>query len=566
MTPDKTEIRAMASAANGTSIGGVTLGRELGHGGMAVVYEGMDLGFSPPRQVAVKLMAPNLSADAEFRMRFEREASLVAGFRHDNIVHVFASGDAGGAKYIVMEYLPGGTLGSKLAKGALPPAEAIAAGVVLADALAYSHARGVVHRDFKPGNVLFAAEGKPVLSDFGVAKTSSTIQADLTQHAAVIGAPRYMAPEQERADPVTDRADVYSFGLTLFEMLTGQLPPARERVLRFVDDGKEIKASLRNLPPDVADLVCRCLLFDPEARPSARNCADALSALSLTAAAPAARPAAPGRRRRNLAVAAAALGALIGAGVLAWPALEARLPQSAANQRVRAGALESKQALGALLADLDARREQMAQRLRDSDAAVERLKARVAGATSESARRTLEKELADAQSAAADAKQVLEVAETQVISPRTLAVIRAEQASEDDGKAWRDAGERARTLIKKIDDLEPAVSAQRQFSQLEQKVSAIIGNNGGASQVVLVTSEGLARQASQALSMGDSVRARSLFAAATLDLKSRAQTFLDQVIANYGIIARQKMAANDLEMARSAIDRAKSLKALQSEL
>jgi serine/threonine protein kinase len=260
MTPAETEIRSVPDAAAGTSIGGVTLGRELGRGGMAVVYEGMDPGFSPPRQVAVKLMAPKLSADPEFRVRFEREASLVAGFRHDNIIHVFASGDAGGAKYIVMEYLPGGNLASKIARGELAARDAVATGAMLADSLAYSHSRGVVHRDFKPGNVLFTAEGKPVLSDFGIAKTSSGLQTALTQYSAVIGAPRYMAPEQERGEPVTDRADVFSFGLTLFEMLTGGLPPPLERVLRTAGEGKHITASLGKLP---AEAFCSILPHVP---------------------------------------------------------------------------------------------------------------------------------------------------------------------------------------------------------------------------------------------------------------------------------------------------------------
>src|ERR1044071_363618 len=99
---------------------------------MATVYEGWDDGFNPPRRVAIKLMNPELSADPAFRTRFEREASLVAAFRHDNIVHVYASGEAGGIKYIVMEYLGGGTLAEKLLQGKLPPAEALKHAAVLA--------------------------------------------------------------------------------------------------------------------------------------------------------------------------------------------------------------------------------------------------------------------------------------------------------------------------------------------------------------------------------------------------------------------------------------------------
>src|SRR5882724_3172577 len=207
MSSDETTVRGAIGSEPGASaadtpvvIPGVALGTLLGRGGMAVVYEGFDQGFTPPRRVAVKLMSPNLSTDPEFRARFEREASLVADFRHDNIIHVYSSGEANAVKYIVMEYLPGGTLADKIERVCLDPAQVISIGSHLADALGYAHARGVVHRDFKPGNVLFTSEDKPVLSDFGVAKTMSAAEAGLTQHAAIIGAPRYMAPEQERGD------------------------------------------------------------------------------------------------------------------------------------------------------------------------------------------------------------------------------------------------------------------------------------------------------------------------------------------------------------------------------
>ena len=150
-------------------IPGVQITGRLGEGGMAVVYEGLDEGFSPPRRVAVKVMGASLSADPEFRARFEQEASLVADFRHDNIIHVYASGEVAGEKYLVMEYLPGGVLSDKLEQGSLPTDDAIRIALAMAGALDYSHSRGIVHRDFKPGNVLFTAEGKPVLSDFGVA-------------------------------------------------------------------------------------------------------------------------------------------------------------------------------------------------------------------------------------------------------------------------------------------------------------------------------------------------------------------------------------------------------------
>jgi len=254
----------------------VTVGRQLGAGGMASVFEGLDTGFNPPRKVAVKLMAPDMSQDPEFRARFEREASIVAEFRHDNIVHVYGSGEVQGVKYIVMELLAGGSLADKMRGGALSPAEAINVGKVLADALAYSHGRGIVHRDFKPGNVLFTQDGKAVLSDFGVAKVIRVDVAAMTRHAILVGAPRYMSPEQARAEEVTDRTDIYSFGLTLFEMFMGRLPTANERAQ---DDTSADEALTRVLPPPVANLVWQCLQNDPSARPSAAECHQVLAEL-----------------------------------------------------------------------------------------------------------------------------------------------------------------------------------------------------------------------------------------------------------------------------------------------
>ena len=266
----------------------IELGRQIGVGGMAVVYEGLDKGFTPARRVAVKLMDPRLSADAGFRARFEREASLVAEFRHENIVHVYSSGEVDGAKYLVMEYLAGGTLAERMESGPLPVAEAISIGALLAEALSYSHARGVVHRDFKPSNVLITADGKPVLSDFGIAKPTLTAETALTKHPVVMGSARYMAPEQSLGRPVTDRADLYSFGMTMFEMLTGRQPELPEGVLRDLKHGGAIHALLVPISPILGDLICRCLLFDPEARPTAQECARVLRSLWMGAAGPAA--------------------------------------------------------------------------------------------------------------------------------------------------------------------------------------------------------------------------------------------------------------------------------------
>jgi serine/threonine protein kinase len=287
---------------------------------MATVFEGWDDGFNPPRRVAIKLMNTELSADPAFRARFEREASLVADFRHDNIVHVYASGESTGIKYIVMEYLGGGSLAERLAKGAIPPAEALHHAAVLCDALAYSHKRGIVHRDVKPANVLFTADGKPILSDFGVAKSSNTLGGALTQQASVVGAPRYMAPEQELGDQVSDRADVYSLGLTLYEMLSGEPPSAAVRLQRIVDEQNHFAELLPSLPSHVTELLHRCLQLDPTARPAAAEFSRHLHAAAATLN-PATQLATASLSRRRLRLAGAIGGGLLVVGaalVVLW--------------------------------------------------------------------------------------------------------------------------------------------------------------------------------------------------------------------------------------------------------
>jgi eukaryotic-like serine/threonine-protein kinase len=326
MAGDETELRTEAAAgapsAQGTlpriqptfSIPRIRIGNQLGEGGMASVFEGFDENFSPARQVAVKLMGREISADPEFRRRFDREAGVVARFRHDNIVHVYASGEIGGTKYIVMEYLSGGSLAQRLQNGALPQPDALRIGAALADALAYSHTRGIIHRDFKPGNVLLTAEGKPVLSDFGVAKNTSSEESGLTRHAMVIGAPRYMSPEQGLAEAVTDRTDIYSLGLTLFEMLSGNLPPMNLRVLRDPAHAHELAPYIPEARPRVVELIGRCLQFTPESRPSAEECRHELAAALADLDRPAEKPAKP--KRLGLPIAAGVVtAALLAAAV-----------------------------------------------------------------------------------------------------------------------------------------------------------------------------------------------------------------------------------------------------------
>ncbi len=202
-------------------IPGYTLKRKLGQGGMAAVFLAEQESFG--REVALKIMVPQLAREPGFAERFQREARTVAQLAHPHIITVHDVGVCQQFHYIAMEYHTGGDLGQRL-KAGITPFEALRITHELADALHFAHERGIVHRDIKPDNVLFRAHNNAViLTDFGIAKT---LHADnqLTQVGNTVGTPKYMSPEQARAQTQDGRADLYSLGVVLYEMLTGRLP------------------------------------------------------------------------------------------------------------------------------------------------------------------------------------------------------------------------------------------------------------------------------------------------------------------------------------------------------
>lgn len=255
-------------------IAGFEVNGVQGEGGMATVFRAVDRALD--RRVAIKMMSPELGDDSEFRMRFRNEAKIVAQFRHPNIVSVYASGEIDSGQYIVMEFVDGGNLDDRLESGKLNDIEAVDVGRQMADALSYSHARRIIHRDFKPANILFTKDNTPVLSDFGVAKSTSTEKTAMTKIGIAIGSLSYMAPEQRRGETVTDRIDVYSFGLVLYEMLTGTLPAG---ALRDAEVERQLRSKLGRRRRNLADLICRCLQQDPELRPSAEECKHVLQGI-----------------------------------------------------------------------------------------------------------------------------------------------------------------------------------------------------------------------------------------------------------------------------------------------
>jgi eukaryotic-like serine/threonine-protein kinase len=202
-------------------LGRYEVGRLLGAGGMAEVYEGHDRLLA--RRVAIKILLAQYAHDPAFLARFRREAQAAASLSHPNIVGVFDTGSEGDTWFIVMEYIDGRTLKDIIrAEGALYWTRAAEVAADVAGALAVAHARGIVHRDVKPGNVMLTTEGKVKVMDFGIAR--ATAVPSITQTSAVVGTAQYIAPEQAQGLEVDARSDVYSLGCCLYEMVTGQVP------------------------------------------------------------------------------------------------------------------------------------------------------------------------------------------------------------------------------------------------------------------------------------------------------------------------------------------------------
>ncbi len=195
---------------------------ELGRGGMATVYRAYDSRFE--REVAVKVLPGELlHSDPQFRLRFEREAKIIAQLEHTAIVPVYDVGEADGQPYFVMRYMNGGSLSERIKAGGLTIEDAARILGAIAPGLDEAHSKGIIHRDIKPSNILFDKRGNPYISDFGIAKLSQA-QAGNVTGSAIIGTPAYMSPEQAQGTEIDGRADIYALGIILFEMLTGQQP------------------------------------------------------------------------------------------------------------------------------------------------------------------------------------------------------------------------------------------------------------------------------------------------------------------------------------------------------
>jgi hypothetical protein len=255
---------------SGSSPEGYDILQELGRGGVGVVYQARHHRLN--RLVALKMILSGGHAGPGELARFLVEAEAFAHLQHPNIVQIFESGQHAGRPFLTLEYVPGGTLAQKIREHPLPPSEAAALVRQLAQGMAYAHARGVVHRDLKPDNILFAADGTPKITDFGLAKRVDTAS-QLTATGTVIGTPSYMAPEQATGQTATigPLADVYALGAILYRLLTGRPPFQAATVLDTLMQvtGTEPVAPTQlqpKIPRDLETICLRCLHKEPERR------------------------------------------------------------------------------------------------------------------------------------------------------------------------------------------------------------------------------------------------------------------------------------------------------------
>jgi len=263
------------------NIGRYEIISEVGQGGMATVYQAYDPSFE--RDVAIKVLPHTLLHNPQFRVRFEREAKTIAALEHPAIVPVYDFGEEIGQPYIVMRLMTGGSLNDKLLHGALPVITATTIISRLAPALDAAHQKGIIHRDLKPDNILFDQYDNAYISDFGIARL---IQATETlTGSAVIGTPAYMSPEQVQAQKVLDgRSDIYSLGVILYQMLTGETPyqastPAKLMMMHVLEPVPLLKSAKPEIESDYEGIILKSLAKEPNERfPTVKDMADALQA------------------------------------------------------------------------------------------------------------------------------------------------------------------------------------------------------------------------------------------------------------------------------------------------
>ena len=278
----------------GSVIGTYSILSRAGSGGMGDVYHARDMRLG--REVAIKCLPPSFATDPARRVRFEREARLLATLNHPNIAQIHGLEDSAGGPALVMEWVPGKTLADVVGDGALPVDRALPIARQIADAIDAAHENGILHRDLKPANIKLRSDGVVKVLDFGLAKgfaadpmgvaQPSAVAGTETVEGTVLGTPGYMSPEQARGVPVDKRTDIWAFGCVIYEMLAGHPPfagPTFADTLTAVIDRDPAWSKLpSSTPPRLRELLQRCLSKDPASR--LRDIGDARLELAAIAA------------------------------------------------------------------------------------------------------------------------------------------------------------------------------------------------------------------------------------------------------------------------------------------
>jgi len=260
----------------GEKLGNFEILELIGRGGMGEVYRAKDTRLC--REVALKTLPAALAADTERKLRLEREARLLAALNHQHIATIYGLEEAVGVQALAMEYVPGQTLADRLAQGAISVPKCMAIARQIAEALEYAHGKGVIHRDLKPANIKVTPAGGVKVLDFGLAKAvrppsvpheqdNSGVSLDGSKPGAILGTPAYMAPEQARGEPADERADIWGFGVLLYEMLTGRRTfrgkSAVDTLAAVLHEDPDWKALPDAVTPDIRTMMRRCLTRDP---------------------------------------------------------------------------------------------------------------------------------------------------------------------------------------------------------------------------------------------------------------------------------------------------------------
>ena len=265
---------------SGTKLGPYEIRSPLGTGGMGEVYRAADSKLG--RDVALKVILQEFAQNSQLMARFQREAQVLASLNHTNIAAIYGLEDSADMRALVMELVEGPTLADRIREGAIPLEEALPIAKQIAEALEYAHERGIVHRDLKPANIKVTHDGKVKVLDFGLAKAlqgdaapknisnSPTLTLDATKAGIILGTAAYMSPEQAKGKAVDRRADIWSFGVVLFEMLSGRQvfvgETATDIMAAVVRAQPDWTVLPKNLPRRVRELLQRCLVKDEKRR------------------------------------------------------------------------------------------------------------------------------------------------------------------------------------------------------------------------------------------------------------------------------------------------------------